>query len=102
MLLGFSMKGRTPYNKIGQILALEKLALVLHTLISNALANWKKRENLFGFWRAYLGEEAERLFLVRHWDTLVNVLALIIYGLVLFPTYEGFIDSTSISVFWAI
>lgn len=57
-LLGFSMKGRTPYNRIGQVPEVEMLALALHIPISDALANWKKRENLFGFWRAYLEEEA--------------------------------------------
>ncbi|XP_050908544.1 uncharacterized protein LOC127122210 [Lathyrus oleraceus] len=101
-LLGFSMKGKTPYNRIGQVPEVEMLALALHIPISDALANWKKRENLFGFWRAYLEEEAERLFVIHHWDALANILALPIYGLVLFPTHEGFIDSVTISIFWAV
>ncbi|KAI5384239.1 hypothetical protein KIW84_071301 [Lathyrus oleraceus] len=46
-LLGFSMKGRTPYNRIGQVPEVEMLALALCIPISDALANWKKRENLF-------------------------------------------------------
>ncbi|KAI5431299.1 hypothetical protein KIW84_035465 [Lathyrus oleraceus] len=61
-LLGFSMKGRTPYNRIGQVPEVEMLALALHIPISDAWANWKKMENLFGFWRDYLEEEAERSF----------------------------------------
>ncbi|XP_050877288.1 uncharacterized protein LOC127081040 [Lathyrus oleraceus] len=97
------MKGKTPYNRIGQVAEVEKLALTLPIPISDALANWKKRENLFGFWRAYLEEEeAERLFVIHHWDALANILALLIYGLLLFPTHEGFIDSVAISVFWAV
>ncbi|KAI5436967.1 hypothetical protein KIW84_023190 [Lathyrus oleraceus] len=82
-LLGFSMKGRTPYNRIGQVPEVEMLALALCIPISDALANWKKRENLFGFWRAYLEEEAERLFVIHHWDSLANILALLIYGLII-------------------
>lgn len=31
-----------------------------------------------------------------------NVLALLIYGIVLFPNFEGFRDSTAINIFWAI
>ncbi|XP_050877860.1 uncharacterized protein LOC127081672 [Lathyrus oleraceus] len=96
------MKGKTPYNRIVQVPEVEKLALALHIPISDALANWKKRENLFGFWRAYLEKEAERMFVIHHWDALENILALLIYGLVLFPTHEGFIDSATISVFWAV
>lgn len=93
------MKGKTLYNRISQVPEVEKIALVFHIPISNALANWKKRENLFGFWRDYLEEEAERLFVIHHWDALANILALLIYGIVLFPTHESFIDSTAISIF---
>ncbi|XP_050875279.1 uncharacterized protein LOC127078908 [Lathyrus oleraceus] len=100
--LGFSMKGKTPYNRISQVPEVEKLALALHIPISDALANWKKRDNLFGFWREYLEEETERLFVIHHWDALANILSLLIYGLVLFPTHEGFIDSAAISVFWTV
>ncbi|KAI5400524.1 hypothetical protein KIW84_065418 [Lathyrus oleraceus] len=96
------MKGKTPYNRIGQVPEVEMLAIALHIPIYDALANWKKRENLFGFWRAYLEEEAERLFVIHHWDALANILALLIYGLVLFPTHEGFIDSAAISIFWVV
>ncbi|KAI5389830.1 hypothetical protein KIW84_075223 [Lathyrus oleraceus] len=71
-LLGFSMKGRTPYNRIGQVTEVEMLALSLHIPISDALANWKKRENLFGFWRAYLEEEAERLNHRKHLNEILD------------------------------
>ncbi|KAI5413325.1 hypothetical protein KIW84_057794 [Lathyrus oleraceus] len=53
------LRRKTPYNRIGQVPEVENLALALYIPISDALANWKKRENLFGFWRAYLEEEAE-------------------------------------------
>ncbi|XP_050893324.1 uncharacterized protein LOC127098852 [Lathyrus oleraceus] len=40
--------------------------------------------------------------MIYHWDALENILAILIYGLVLFPTHEGFIDSAAISFFWAV
>lgn len=43
------MKGRKPYTRIGQIPEVEKLALTLQIPISDAMANWKKREKLSGF-----------------------------------------------------
>lgn len=66
------------------------------------MANWKKREGFSGFWKAYLEREAEKLFVARHWDALANVIALLIYRLVLFPNFEGFINSATISIFWAV
>lgn len=96
------MKERAPYTKIGQMPKVEELDLALQIPISDAMSNWKKRENFSGFWRAYLGGEDEKLFMARHWDALENVLALLVYGLVLFLTFKGFINSAAISIFWAI
>lgn len=66
------------------------------------MANGKKRENFLGFQRVYLEGEVEKILVARHWDELGNALALFIYGLVLFPTFEDFIDLAAISIFWAI
>ncbi|KAI5412483.1 hypothetical protein KIW84_057234 [Lathyrus oleraceus] len=99
--LGFSMKGRIPYNMIGQVPKVEKLSLALQNPIPTIMTNWNKRHSLSGFQRVYLEGEAKRLLVSRDWDVIGNVLALLIYGQVLFQTYEGFIDSTAISIFWA-
>lgn len=66
------------------------------------MANGKKRENFLGFQRVYLEGEVEKILVARHWDELGNALALFIYGLVLFPTFEDFIDLAAISIFWVI
>lgn len=78
------MKGRTPYTKIGQVPKVEELSLTLHIPISNAMDYWKKREDFSGFQRTYLESEAEKLLVAQHWDALGNILALLIYGLVIF------------------
>ncbi|KAI5413650.1 hypothetical protein KIW84_057996 [Lathyrus oleraceus] len=59
-----------------------------------------KKGDFSGFWRYYLEEEAGKLLVAKHWDALRNVLSLLIYGLMLFPNFEGFIDSSTINVFW--
>lgn len=100
--LGVSLKGKTPYTKVGQVPEVEELSISLQIPISNTMVNWKKKEDFSGFRKAYLEYEAEKLFGARHWDALGNILALLIYGLMLFSTFEGFIDSTTISIFWDI
>lgn len=39
---------------------------------------------------------------IKKWETLTDILALVIFGIVLFPNIINFVDSTIISVFWAI
>ncbi|CAK8561578.1 unnamed protein product [Lathyrus sativus] len=100
--LGFPVKGRAPYTMIGQAPEVEELADALKISISIAKAGWKKREDFFGFRSIVLEKEAIKMLKNKQWDALVNVLALLIYGLVLFPTFEDFVDSAAVSIFWAI
>lgn len=66
------------------------------------LANWKMRGIFPRFLRAYLEGKAGELATSRQWDAFGDVLALIIYGLILFPTYEDFIDFVAVSIFWVV
>lgn len=96
------MKERISYTEIGQVPKVEELYLSLQIPISNAMANWKKREDFQSFWITYLDGETKKLIMEQHWDALGNILALLIYGLVFFPTFKGFIDSTIICIFWVV
>lgn len=71
----------------------------LYIKIPNMVSNWKKRGDFLGFWRVHLEKEARELEKAKKWDAFGDVLALLTFWLVLFPTYEDFVDSTTISIF---
>lgn len=43
-----------------------------HILVPNMMTNWKKIGDFYGFWRAYLEEEAEKLVVAQKWDSFRN------------------------------
>lgn len=69
--------------------------------IPDLIQNYKDDGEVHGFYRAYLERKARELAKNKRWEKLLDVLALLIYGLILFPNLEGFIDDDSITVFWA-
>jgi hypothetical protein len=55
---------------------------------------------VYGFQRSYLEKKAIEFVNIQEWVSLGDVLALLIFGLVLFPNVEGFVDDAAINAFW--
>ncbi|MCH85591.1 hypothetical protein A2U01_0006439, partial [Trifolium medium] len=64
-------------------------------------SNVKTRGNIPGFLRSYLEKKDREFAASRDMKSFNNVLALLVYGLVLFLSTKNFNDFTVISVFWA-
>ncbi|KAI5434814.1 hypothetical protein KIW84_021579 [Lathyrus oleraceus] len=96
------LKVKIPNTSLGQVLTVRDLALALQIKVTNVSSNWKKKGDYCGFWKRFLEKEAERLAGIQNLGVFRNVLSLLIYGLVLFPTYENFINSVAVSVFWVV
>lgn len=62
----------------------------------------KRRGNILGFLREFLERKAREFTKELEWEAFGDVLVLFVYGLVLFPNFEDFIDFTTITVFCAI
>jgi len=54
-----------------------------------------------GFQQGYLEEQAHSLAEMGRWDDFMNLLAMIIYGVVLFPCSDQFVSMAAIDVFIA-
>lgn len=96
------LKVKIPNTSLGQVPTVRDLASALQIKVTNVNANWKKKGDYCGFWKGFLEKEAERLAGIQNLGVFRNVLYLLIYGLVLFPTHENFINSIAVSVFWAV
>ncbi|KAK2351445.1 hypothetical protein QL285_097261 [Trifolium repens] len=91
-----------PYKGIGQITKVEELAPILSISVAGLSSNFKTERDVLGFRRDYLEEKAKEFEEAKEWVSLGEVLALLIFGLVLFPNQKNFIDTAAISVFWAV
>ena len=83
--MGIPILDQLPFNDIERDLSPEEIARALHSQRSDVVANWEIRSGVKGFLAKFLLEKAQDC-----WDTLdlqafEEVLALLIYGMVLFP-----------------
>ncbi|XP_058722458.1 uncharacterized protein LOC131594367 [Vicia villosa] len=95
--MGYSLEKGNPFRGIGQVPAPKTIAKVLNIDISKI--EKKGALQVQGFSRKYLEKKAQDLVGENQWDAFIDVLALIIYGIVLFPNMENFVDMAAISVF---
>ncbi|KAI5399784.1 hypothetical protein KIW84_064929 [Lathyrus oleraceus] len=61
--------------------------------------NLETKGNTKGFSLSFLLERAHTLLKAESWDACYSAIALAIYGIVLFPNMDGFVDMTAICVF---
>lgn len=52
--------------------------------------------------RSYLERVAKGLADIKKWGPFTDILSLLVYGIILFPNMVDFVDSSAISVFWAV
>lgn len=87
------------YKGISKVAKISELSTLLG--IPNLATYYKTDIEVHGFNISHLEKIAQGMVGLKRWDNLVDLLALLIFGLVLFPNLDGFIDDASISVFWA-
>jgi len=101
-IVGIPSKGNGPYVEIGHPPKVEDLAKALNIEVSRLANNVRTRGNSSGFLRSFLERKAREFAASRDMKSFNNVLALLVYGLVMFPSTENFVDFAAISVFWVV
>lgn len=100
-ILGHSLKEDKPYRYLGHYPSLQTIAGVLKVHTKDLEAKAQTRNQTRGFPMKYLEEQMHRLARVEDWDAFMDVLALTIYGIILFPNIDEFVDLGAIDVFMA-
>lgn len=78
---------------------ISELAILLDE--ADLSTRYKGDGEVHGFHRSNLEIFSQKVVKEKRWENLEDLLALLVFGLVLFPNLENFIDDTTISVFWA-
>lgn len=99
MILKSPMETQGVYVDIGRVPDINDLEALLD--VPNLSSFYKGDSEVQGFNRTTLEFLANQMVENRRWENVVDILALIIFGLVLFPNLENFIDNVAISVFWS-
>ena len=77
----------------------EEIALALHLQRSGVVENWETKSGVKGFIAKFLLEKARSFWKDIDSRAFEDFLALLIYGLVLFPNPDQLVDVNSVKVF---
>ncbi|XP_050901937.1 uncharacterized protein LOC127108501 [Lathyrus oleraceus] len=98
-LVRICMKNKPLFEGVDESFPPEVIARTLHMDEREVEANLEVKGNTKGFSLSFLLERAHTLLKAESWDTCYSVIALAIYGIILFPNMDGFVDMASMGVF---
>ena len=91
-LLGISIIEQVPFTGMEEVPRPEDIASALHLKLADIVSNWETRSGVEGFLAKFLIDQAQLFWDSLDFQAFEDILALFIYGLVLFPNLDSFID----------
>ncbi|KAH1213174.1 hypothetical protein GmHk_14G041180 [Glycine max] len=100
-VLGCPLGGRKPYLFSGFLPSLSKIATVVGDSAKELDHMKQTRNGVVGLPRKYLESKARNMASQEKWGPFADILALLIFGVVLFPNVDGLVDLAAIDAFVA-
>lgn len=97
--LGQTLKEHNPLVKLSEDVTPKKITLALGINIKYVIANLDTKGIFKGFIRKFCEVQAIGLEKTEKWKAFSSVLALMIYGIVLFPNVDNYVDNLDIEVY---
>lgn len=98
-ILGIRIKNQVPYIRTKELPEYRELAEALHMGKKEIELNLKPKGGIHGFTSKFLIDKAITFAEAGSWTAFNAHLALLIYGIVLFPNMEEFVDLATIHIF---
>ncbi|XP_014515652.1 uncharacterized protein LOC106773479 [Vigna radiata var. radiata] len=93
------LEGGTPYNYLGQYIHVLQLARIMKLHPMQLEGEFTVKGKVKGLPQGYLEQYLHRLAEMEKWETFMDLLALILFGVMLFPNIENFVDNAAINAF---
>ncbi|KAL5133851.1 hypothetical protein HKD37_03G007114 [Glycine soja] len=100
-ILGCPLGGRKPYLSSGCLPSLSRIAIVVKDSARGLDRIKQTRNGIAGLPQKYLEDKARGMANQGDWVPFMDVLALLIFGVVLFPNVDGLVDLAAIDAFLA-
>ncbi|KAL5184550.1 hypothetical protein HKD37_17G048244 [Glycine soja] len=100
-ILGCPLGGRKPYLFSGFLPSLSKIAAVVGDSAKELDRTKQTRNGVVGLPRKYLEGKPKDMASQEKWGPFADILALLIFGVVLFPNVDGLVDLAAIDAFLA-
>lgn len=98
-LVRIPMKNKTLFEGVDESLQPKVIAKAIHMDKREVEALIEVKGNTKGFSPNFLLERACTLLKAESWDACYSTIALAIYGIILFPNIDGFVDMVAIGIF---
>ncbi|XP_058784532.1 uncharacterized protein LOC131659342 [Vicia villosa] len=98
-ILNIRITDVVPFVWVPKVVRFEKIFEALHLGIKEVERNWKSTCAIRGFYLCFLISKAEESAKKKCWEDFCRLLAIMIYGIVLFPSVENFVSLSAICVF---
>ena len=98
-LLGINITNSLPFVKRMDTPDFEAIAKALGLRVSEVRDNWVPKDRTCGLPLGFLLVKVDEFAKVGNWKSFNTILAVMIYGMVIFPSFEKFVDVAAISVF---
>ncbi|XP_058784034.1 uncharacterized protein LOC131658796 [Vicia villosa] len=98
-ILNIRITDDVPFVRVPKVVRFEKIAEALHMGIKEVERNWKSSGGIPGFYLCFLISRAEDAAKKEQWVDFSRLLAIMIHGIVLFPSRENFVSLAAICVF---
>lgn len=100
-IMGTYLKDHIPFTDLWETPSLEMIAATLSLLVRDVVESLKVKWTTLGFSIKSLEAKAKALDKAKNWKMFNAVLALLIYGVVLFLNINDYIEITIINIFLA-
>jgi len=100
-ILDLPLEGKVPYKHVEQHVSMPMLARLMKIHHAELESRIVSRKGAKGFPQKFLEAYLRQLAHKKDWETFMDVLAMVIYGVLLFSNIEYFVDYVAIDVFIA-
>src|SRR4051812_41871044 len=98
-ILQIKVQHKVPFVCAPEKPKMDRIADALYLSMKDVKDNWKPNGGTQGFYVKFLMREAEALADKEKWKEFNALLAVMIYGLVMFPNIPNFVDLTAVCLF---
>jgi hypothetical protein len=100
-IIGRNLKDHNPFPKLDEDIPPERIASALGLKVSEVVDNWDVKGPFSGFSRKFLEDQAKKMEKEGNWEAFYAVLAVLVYGIVLFPNIDHFVDHLAVRIFFS-
>ncbi|XP_050878259.1 uncharacterized protein LOC127082076, partial [Lathyrus oleraceus] len=98
-IIGRNLKDHYPFPKLDEDIPPKRIVSALGLKVSEVVDNWDVKGPFSGFSRKFLEDQAKKMEKEGDWESFYAVLAVLIYGIVLFPNIDHFVDHLAVRIF---